>query len=134
MLEFEHFAQKYCLRTRRDTCGDETIPGREGHISEYGRGRLLVVYVGMSGRRWGNVRRSLMAAGCSLAQDGDSQGSLVFDPRNGEQAQKAIEAIGAKRKRQMTPAQRDALAKARSASPVPRQNAARPCAEGGFRA
>lgn len=56
----------------------------------------------------------------ALLQDGDEEGTLLFDPADRAQVRVAIKAVGAKRKRVLSPAQREALAKARARSPLMR--------------
>jgi len=56
---------------------------------------------------WGAVRKTLQAAGFSLHQNGDAEGSLLFNPEDPEQSKLAISVMGARRKRRMTPEARE---------------------------
>ena len=53
-------------------------------------------------RLWPNARRKLDAAGLVIWQDGDHEGSALFDPTNNARARLAIKVVGAKRKRSLT--------------------------------
>jgi hypothetical protein len=64
---------------------------------------------------WNRRRKSGVAVGMLVSQDGDGEGSLVFDPMNLRQAKAAIEIAGLRRV--ISDAQRNALAKARSRLP-----------------
>jgi hypothetical protein len=67
---------------------------------------------------WNNRRRAGIEAGMLVHQDGDWEGSMVFDPSNPSQAKLAIQIAGLKRKRVMSDAQKKALSKARSLLPA----------------
>ena len=102
------FAEKYRLRVRRDECGDPIVIGKTGHIYEYGEGLLGVLILPMNGqgRIWANARGRLEDAGCQIWQDGDTEGTALFDPQDHAQAKLAIRLVGAKPKRraQLSPA------------------------------
>lgn len=118
------FAAACGVRVRRDQCGDPIMAGKYGQVYQYGAGRLAVMFLSDSGRRWGAVRRKLGAAGFRLLQVGDTEGSGTFDPANRVQAQLALRVIGAKRIRRISPVQRAQLEAARQQSPVARRDAA----------
>jgi hypothetical protein len=59
---------------------------------------------------WAYVRKRLIAAGFRVIQNGDWEGAALFDPHNANQARLAIRIIGAKRKRELSEAQRAILA------------------------
>jgi hypothetical protein len=102
------FAEQYRLRTQRDNLGETFIPCQRGQIYHHG-GDTLGVLVINEGRAhsspsiWANVRRGLLAAGFTLHQNGDYEGSLLFDSQNPEMAQAAIQFMRARRKRKVTP-------------------------------
>jgi hypothetical protein len=103
-----NFAEQYRLRTQRDTQGEAFIPCQRGQIYHHG-GKTLGVLVISEGkarstsRVWKVVRQGLLAAGFTLHQNGDAEGSLLFDARNPQMAQAAIRFMRAKKKRQVTP-------------------------------
>lgn len=106
----QRFADKHRLKTRvgvDDGC--KIIPGKYGHIYEYDDYLLGVMVMRDPPRKryWGCLRLALLKAGFALLQDGDGEGAAVFDPQNPKQAKAAIRAAGIKRKRQMSPAQRE---------------------------
>jgi hypothetical protein len=120
------FAERHRLRIKRDQDRTWIIPGRFGHLWEDGD-RMAVTVFGehATPRGWGNRRRACLAAGMECVQDGDAEGTLTFDPSDAEQAQAAIRAVGAKRRRTMSPAQREAamrgLARARETRNLPEE-------------
>ena len=97
------FAQRHRLKTQRDECGELVIPGKAGQIYDHGSGRFGALFMPPANRRtprrWGNVRRKLAAAGFEVVQNGDAEGSLLFDPADATQTALAIRAVGARRKR-----------------------------------
>src|SRR5579863_9850041 len=96
------FAETYRVRATRDGCGESIIPRKlramgvplrpeySGHIYDYGSGRFGVVLMFESKRRWGSAKRKLVAAGFEIRQDGDSEGTALFDPADAAQARLAI--------------------------------------------
>ena len=116
------FATAHRLRTITDK-GDGTtiIAGRKGHIYEYGN-RLAVMFLpsGWAPKKWGNARRACEAAGMSVLQDGDSEGSIAFDPSDPNQAKLAKAVAGCKTIRRVSEAQKEQLRTARALSHVGR--------------
>jgi hypothetical protein len=100
------FAETYRLRTQRDTQGDRFIPCQRGQIYYHGGDTLGVLVISegkahTSPNIWANVRRGLLAAGFTLYQNGDAEGSLLFDAQNPEMATAAIRWMKARRKRRV---------------------------------
>lgn len=104
-MDIKGFGDKYGLRVRRDDCGELFVPCKRGQIYEHGRGWFGVMVIGRnaSARVWGNVRRVLTAVGFALHQDGDSEGSLIFNGDNEAQCREAIRIMGAFRRRRYSP-------------------------------
>ena len=102
-MDIHRLAEKYRVRTKRDECGETFIPGKAGQIYDYGSGQFGALFMPPANRRtprrWGNVRRKLAAAGFEVVQNGDAEGSLLFDPTDATQTALAIRAVGARRKR-----------------------------------
>lgn len=134
-MTLREFASEHGLKVRRSEDGSPEIRGRvaksrpgERRISSYGSGRLLLSVSNpnqlpedrrLSARGWGYVKRRCLEAGMSLHQDGDEEGSLSFDPSEPAQADAAIQEAGCRRKRKMSPKQRQqALAALERARPV----------------
>jgi hypothetical protein len=97
----EQFAATHRLRVTRDAYYTPIIAGRAGSlITEYDDdGRLSVLLMGTSARWWNGRRNALVAAGAQLEQDGDTEGSLSFDPSNAIASALAIKFAGCKRRR-----------------------------------
>jgi hypothetical protein len=118
------FAVKYRLKLRTDLDETKIIPGRDGHLYEHDLGRLGLMYMPVKAKTaemWGNRRRACVAAVMELHQDGDREGSVLFDPANPEQAKLAISTAGVKRRRIMSDAQKKVLSRARTLLPVKAQ-------------
>jgi len=105
----QEFAKKYRLRTTFDDCKEVIIPCKRGQIYECGGGKLAVLVEAVSARGWHSVRKSLLAAGFELRQNGDCEGTLSFDPADPKQAELAIKVMRARRKRQLSEAQKAEL-------------------------
>lgn len=68
-------------------CPDDStfiVPGNEGHshIFEYGRGLFGVMVMPENGRadRWQAARLAFVAAGLTIRQDGEQEGTATFSP------------------------------------------------------
>ncbi len=116
-MTITEFSQKYRLRLRRTEDGEQISRGKYGEIYQHGDGFLgvLVMPNGHRPRLWPGARRRLEAVGCTIWQNGDHEGSVVFDPANLKQCRLVLMVIGAKRKRIPSPAQLATLEKATSA-------------------
>jgi hypothetical protein len=115
------FVAKYRLKLRIDVDETRIIPGRVGQIYAHDPARLGVMYLpprAKTSEMWTNRKKACLAVGMLVHQDGDREGCLLFDPRNAAQAKLAIQVAGLKRKRIMSPAQMESLAKAQSRSPI----------------
>lgn len=117
------FASKHRLKTRVDVDETKIIPGRNGHVYEDSPARLGVLLMFRSPKPWGHRRRAGIAAGMELYQDGESEGSLLFDPAKPEQARVAISIAGIKKRRIMSAAQKEVLARAMNNSPIGKRGA-----------
>jgi hypothetical protein len=102
---------------RRDGCGEPVILGKRtasempdrpeyrSHIYEVGEGRLAVCLVFPTKNRWTYAKKKLRAAGFTVLQDGDMEGTASFDASVGKQAHVAIRITGAKARRRASSAQ-----------------------------
>jgi hypothetical protein len=103
MQTIQQFADKYHVKVRRDSCGDIIIAGFQtakdmpkqseyrNHIFDgFNDGRFGVSLMFLSRRRWTLVKRRLLSAGFTIKQDGDTEGTALFDPTNDRQAQFAM--------------------------------------------
>jgi len=116
-MDMREFASKLRLKSMRDECGDVIIPGKYGQIYEWDPGSFGCLVMTKSTRPWNATRRKLMAAGFRAIQNGDAEGTLLFNPQDLGQAGLAIKAVGAKRKRNLTEAQKAALVQRLRRSP-----------------
>jgi hypothetical protein len=96
------FAESQRLKVRRDEDGTQIIPGKAGHVWAYGAGRLAVTLLELTPRTWGHRKRACLAVGMDLHQDGDYEGTLLFDPTDAEQVQVALKAAHVKRRRRVS--------------------------------
>lgn len=108
MNRLEQFASERRLRLRKDECGDLMVSAKLGHIYEHGPGVLGVVF--SESDQYSNKillarRRQLVKVGLALHQIGDAESILLFDPTNATQANAAIRAVGAYKKRKQTAGQ-----------------------------
>lgn len=109
-MKLETFIEHHRLRQKRDGCGDLNAIGKRGTIYEYGSGLFAVTVMGApSAQHWNTFRLALKGAGCRITQNGDEEGTAVFDPENAEQVRIALAAIHAFRKRKLSPEHRTRL-------------------------
>jgi len=115
-MDIQAFAERYRLKTGPG----KTVEGRTGQIYEYGENRLGVMFAPPSQadkcgkwcpRTWNKFREAGRALGMIVQQNGDSEGCLLFDPCNREQAKLAIKIAAARPKRQVSARQLANLAK-----------------------
>lgn len=79
-MDLKELAEANRLRTRRDEDGSSIIPGKDGHIYSHGTNRFGVVVFEQTPRKWGFRKRACLDAGMELFQDGDYEGTCLFDP------------------------------------------------------
>jgi len=107
------FGKKWRLRTGRDECGETIIPGKRGHIFDYGDGeRFGLLYMSDQPRLWAYAKKKLVAPKFKLRQDGDTEGIATFNPLDPEAVRLALKIAGIKTRRIASPAQLQALRKA----------------------
>ena len=105
-MNIKKFAESYRLRTSMDADGTTIISGTSGHIYENGDGNFGTVFMSekfRSREAWNNRRKECLAVGMELHQDGDYEGTLIFDPSNVKQAKTAIKVSGTRPKRIISP-------------------------------
>lgn len=106
----KHFADTYRVRARRDECGELILLGRIGHVYEHGAGRFGVYLNCTTKRAWSSAKRTLTAAGFTIRQSGDIEGTALFDPENEQQARLALEIARIRKRRVVTTEQRQQMA------------------------
>ena len=119
-IQFAAFMNPFRLQAKRDACGDLVVQGRFGHLYEHGAGVIGIVLEDYADSRTGGRslrarRRKALAAGMRLHQAGDAESILLFELGNPAQEKLALVLVGAKRRRIPSPAQSDALQRAREA-------------------
>jgi hypothetical protein len=113
-MDLREFAAKHGLPLRR-VQDDATviIPGREGHshIFEYGSGLLGVMVMPETGtaHRWRSARSAFGAAGMTIRQDGDGEGTASFCPDKLDQVRVALRYARVRSKRRVSETQRKRL-------------------------
>ena len=112
------FAEPHRLRVRRDDDGAAIIPGKYGHLWEFDDNTLALTLLDLTPKKWGNRRRACLGAGMEIHQDGEDEGTLLFDPADDDQLALAVKVCGIKRRRILSEAQLAVLAKARESSPL----------------
>jgi len=119
----EQFVETYRVKPRKDSCGEVIIPGKprktkwtedKSHIYENGDNQASrqfglclmnpLPYTESKGT-YRNAQKRLLAAGFIQGQDGDSEGTFLFDPSNPVQAKLAIREAGIKIARTLSPEQ-----------------------------
>src|ERR1700758_3198729 len=105
----EKFAETHRLRVSKDECGDPVIRGRKRHqIFDNGDGRLGVLLVFSSPKKWNNCRKLVTAAGFQSRQDASTEGTALFNPGDDEQSKLAIKITGVRPKLALTTEQKKA--------------------------
>lgn len=115
-MEVTCFAEKYRLRSRHDECGDLTIPGKHGHLYAADGNRFGICLLDnpsgqpSKGKVLLSRRRKALAAGFVPHQIAEYESIFLFDPANAQQASLAIQLVGAKQRRVLSPETRAVLA------------------------
>jgi hypothetical protein len=109
-MTLQQFAENHRLKVTRDTCGDAIIQGRlykDANISEHDDGKLCMCWLTEESRakKFNSVKRECLAAGMTIAQEGDDEAIFLFDGANAQQAKLAITSIRAKVKKVLSPEQ-----------------------------
>jgi hypothetical protein len=103
------FAENFHVYAKRDACGEIIVSGRVGHIyDQHNRRQLGVLLMFQSKMQWTYAKRKLLAAGFTIRQDGDTEGTALFDSTDPALSRLALRIARVKVRRQMSPAQRQA--------------------------
>jgi hypothetical protein len=127
MDTIDQFAERYRVKLRLDSCGEKIIPGRQWqadmpkripkrqehrcHIYDHGDGKHFgVCLMFETKKQWSYAKKKLVAAGFTMCQDGDTEGTALFDAANEQQARLALDIARVRTaySRQLTPEQRQA--------------------------
>jgi hypothetical protein len=111
-MTLEAFIKKNRLRRKRDDDDTTIVPGKNGHIFDYGDGRLgvLIMPKAVHPRIWNKARAAFEKLGMTVTLDCDGEGITTFNPESAEQCQAAIKHAGISARRVATPSQLAALA------------------------
>ncbi|MBI2900069.1 MAG: hypothetical protein HYY17_07775 [Planctomycetes bacterium] len=116
MSTLRAFAESRRLKLRRDEDWTEIVRGKRGQVYDYGDGHSLAVLLSLpTARHWTLARRRLLAAALTSRQNGDTEGTLTFNPADEGQVNAALREAKIKTRRVASPAQAEALRKARMA-------------------
>lgn len=102
-MTIKEFAAKHKVRIKFDEIVDPIVIAKYGQIYEYGNGQFGVMFLTNSVGKWNNRRKECERAGMKLIQDGDTEGTLLFNPEDKVQAKTAIRTVGARVKRELNP-------------------------------
>src|SRR5262245_9128348 len=98
------FARQYRLRNpKADDCGDLNIVGKRGDIYEHGKVFAATILRAPNGKHWAKYREAAKTLGCQITQNGDEEGTFLFDPANETQVKLAMEATLVRYKRNLNP-------------------------------
>jgi hypothetical protein len=122
-MTVQEFAEQYRVRVRRDTCGEEIISGKRfckdmpdrleyrSHFYDHVNGRFGLCLLFATAAKWTYAKRRLSTLmHFALKQEGDREGTLLFDPSDPKQARTAIREAKVKYRRVLTEADRIARA------------------------
>lgn len=107
-MTIKEFATKHKVHIKLDEVGDAVVIARNGEIYDYGKGRFGVMFMLDSVGKWNNRRKECEKAGMRCIQDGETEGTLLFDPEDRDQAKTAIRLVGARARRELRPEQKKA--------------------------
>jgi len=101
-MDISTFAEKHRLQYKRGTDRTYIIPGKLGHIFDYGNGNFGVILLGDSDdSKLDNTLRARMRKaereGLEPFVVGDFEGVFLFDPADTQKARLAKKLVGAKR-------------------------------------
>ena len=112
-MSLKAFVKKNRLRRKRDDDDTTIVPGKNGHIFDYGDGGSLGVLIMpkvVHPRCWNNARAAFEALGMTITLDCDGEGIATFAPQSEEQCHAAMKHAGISARRVATPRQLTALA------------------------
>lgn len=109
------FATTYKLHLAKDKQDDTLIiPGRIGHIYEYGPGELGLLILPLGTFRphlYTAIKKKCLSVGMVSLLDCDGEGTFSFDPEDEAQARMAIKVAGVRPKKKISEAHKAKLLK-----------------------
>jgi len=110
-MNLHEFSTQYRVRRpRKDECGDLNIVGKRGDIYVYDDKLFCATVLHCPNSYHWNMYRTL-AKGLKISQNGDDEGTFLFDPASPEQAKLAIAATRQFKRRILSPEQREILSR-----------------------
>lgn len=119
-VDIKEFVEKYRVRTQRDSCGEEIITSRNRlrHVYAHGDGQQFgILLLLKTKQQWTHAKKQLVGAGFIIKQNGETEGTALFNPEAPGQVKLAFRLARINPKRVMSESQRVALAKARARLP-----------------
>jgi len=118
-MNLHEFSTQYRVRKpRKDDCGDLNIVGKRGGIYEYDDRLFCATILHCpNSLHWNKFRTLAIAKGLKISQNGDEEGTFLFDPANPEQAKLAIAATRQFKRRILSPEQREVLSRRLTGTP-----------------
>jgi hypothetical protein len=114
-VDIKGFAERYRVKTKRDSCGDDIVAGkRASHVFDNGDGKWFGILLLLESKmKWTYAKKKLVAAGFTIKQDGDTEGTALFNPGDRQQARLAFRQARIRVRKELSPAQVAVLAKGR---------------------
>ncbi len=129
-MDIKEFAEKYRVRTKRDGCGEEIVTGTRVpkdmpkrveyacHVYDHGDGKRFGILLLLKTKlQWTHAKKQLVAAGFTIKQNGDTEGTALFNPEDAAQVRLAFKLARINPKRVMSESQRLVLMEARKRLP-----------------
>jgi hypothetical protein len=129
-VDIKEFAEKYHVRTRRDSCGEDIVTGSRVpkdmpkrveyacHVYDHGDGQQFgLLLLLKTKQQWTHAKKQLVDAGFTIKQNAETEGTALFNPEDPAQVKLAFKLARINPKRVMSEAQRLALTKARAKLP-----------------
>jgi len=107
--KYREFCKKYKIRYKLDECGHPISPSKkrkyDDHMFWFDSNEEVGIYIEReTPKKYNNLRRKLVSAGCRITQDGDFEGTLAIGYKKAAKIAKMIGAV----KREISEEQRKA--------------------------
>lgn len=96
------FAKRHRLRTKRDECDELYVPAKRGQIFDHCDGCFGVIILNDTVMGWGYARKKMERAGFQIIQDGDEEGTGLFNPEDAKQVKVALEVVKPYRRKNLS--------------------------------
>jgi len=122
-MDIKEFGEKYRVKTRRDNCGEDIVTGSRipkdmpkqveyaCHVYNHADGkRLGLLLLLKTKQQWTHAKKRLVAAGFTIKQNGETEGTALFNPEDAGQVRLAFKLARIRVRRELSPERRQALA------------------------